>query len=646
MNSTLPKTLTVWVATLAFSTISSCSYVEEVDSPKSTKDLSLEGNIIVRIPAFSIETIAGVKTIELFQFSEGRFVKKMTVDASRTHAVEFPAKRGTRIYALAGYSLEGTQILDENDFSTITIPVPEDSHSAPVFFSSITDPSYFTEDPYIELLRGVARLDIDNEDPDLQIEQVNISGAASSSQIFPIDGRTYEMTTSSYSRTYQEGIQGIEERAFILFETSSPITVTVSGRRNGEPVEIVSQTPAIVRNTIYTVCIQNEEFQNNRDRQVQQTNENPSEEDAPCASIRVRNWEKGDSQSAAIDLQESAIDMGRSSIPSGVSINPVDNTVTVPADGVSGMKLAFVTSAPLRLGSVLSDTEGVSVTPLDPEATEDGYISVFSIDVAKQPKGATRYQTAVFFKGSSSFFCNIEVAPSPFQIPTVHIGGHDWMCFNAVSQDPEEQIYVPKGMTVEKMYSERFVECFGNMFQYGRPNPFSPWKAYDPNLYAGSKRDDTWATKSMMPLPKGFHVPSAAEWEDLIPNGTVIPASYRTACGDSIRATIVTYPGTIDSTPSEATNAQNYLKRGVLFESISTGARLLLPMGGIKTDISCEIPTHPKYRLDTRSGYWMKENQNAMLLDYMKLGDSSEGIQMGRHHWSADGFVMVRGIKD
>ena len=220
------------------------------------------------------------------------------------------------------------------------------------------------------------------------------------------------------------------------------------------------------------------------------------------------------------------------------------------------------------------------------------------------------------------------------------------MCFNAVSQDPEEQIYLPKGLTSKDMYRARFVDCLGNLIQYGRPNPFSPWKAYDPNMFVGQKRDTPWQRKSMMPLPKGYHVATAAEWEDLIPAGTVIPASYRTRTGDSIRASIVTAPDILDDTPSAVTNAQRYMKRGVLFESITTGARLFLPMAGIKTNTSCEIPTDPNFRFDTRSGYWMSDRQQVMLLQYERRGDDSYGIQLRHSAWNADGFVMVRGIRD
>lgn len=647
MDNAFSKALRAWAATFTLFSLCACSYVDEVESllPSTSGEASAENSITLRIPAFKTQTIASVTSIDLYQFSEGVFVKKVTVDSSKDNVVELAKKPGMKVYAMAGYTVENAQLMSENDFSKMTIPVPKDSCSAPAFFSSVT--KLVTEDNIdIELQRGVARLDIDNGDPELKIEKISISGAASCSHIFQTDGRICESESANYCRTFEDGIEGFEERAFVLFETSSPITVTVSGRRNGEAVEIVSETPAIVRSTIYTVCIHQDRLHGSKERAYSDSNGDSSETDLPTAIIQIRDWEEGDVESGSIDLGETAIDIERSYIPKGVTINSAYNTVTVPADGVNGMRLAFVTRSTIHLGSVVSETEGVSVTPLSPIAINEGYVSEFMIDVAKQPKCGAHYTATVFFNGSSSFFVNINVEPSPFQIPTVHIGGHDWMCFNAVSQDPDEQIFLPHGMTVEKMYHDNFEYCIGNFFQYGRPNPFSPWKAYDPTMFADQKRDMPWETQSMMPLPKGFHVPSIEEWKDLIPEGTVIPASYRTPSGDSIHAMIITVDGTLDGTPSAATNAQNYLKRGVLFESVTTGARLFLPMGGIKTNTSAEIPTDPKFRFDTKSGYWMKEDRNVMFLEFGKLGDGSDGIHFERDRWYADGFVMLRGIKD
>lgn len=643
MNIALKKSLAGWGAVLILVALGACSDVsEEISSPSVQNE---EASVLLRIPAFNMETTAKVTSAELYQFSDGVFVKKMTIDPSRENTVEFPRKLKTRIFAVAAHSLQGKERQSESDFSAMTIPMPADSHSAPVFFSSVTEIQEGAGIVDIELRRAVARLDIANSDPDLKIEKVSVSGAASSSQIFPMDGRTCECACANYTREFESGIEGVAERAFILFETSTPITVIVSGRRDGEAVEITAETPPIVRNTLYTVNIEKGRSDTSKNRM----NENEADfgdDDAHKTTVRVADWQEGDVAMGSYDPGESAIDVMNSYIPSGVKINTAESTVTIPAEGVSGMMLAFSTVSPLALGSVIAETDGVRVIPIGSKETEGGYLSIFRFDIARQPKCASKYQATVFFHGSSDFFINLDVDPSPYQIPTVRIGGHDWMCFNAVSQDPEEQIFLSKGMTVEKMYTDRFMECIGNFFQQGRPDPFSPWKAYDPNQKEGQYRDTPWATGSMMPLPKGFHVPSSKEWEELIPSGTVIPSTYTTPSGETIRASFYTFPGTLDGTPSGATNGQKYLKRCILLESLDTGAILSLPMAGIKANTCVEIPTAPGFRFDTRSGYWMKEHEKVMMLDYSLLCDGREGIRMARNYWDEDGFVMLRGVRD
>lgn len=201
------KALPAWVSIFVFFSICTCSCVEEVDTalqkPMAEQQLSAEeGTLHLRIPSLSAETSATFKSIDLFQFSDGVFVNKMTIDPSKDKVVEIARKPLTRIYALAGYTVEGAQKMSEHDFAMMTIPVPQDSYSAPVFFTSVTDLYYDSDYLKIEMLRGVARLDIDNEDPELKIEKVSIEGASSTSHIFPTDGRACGLESATYSKSY------------------------------------------------------------------------------------------------------------------------------------------------------------------------------------------------------------------------------------------------------------------------------------------------------------------------------------------------------------------------------------------------------------------------------------------------------------
>lgn len=115
MDNAFQKTLKAWVATFTLFMLGACSYVDEVDSPQPSQAPPEEDKIVLRIPSINIKTIASVTSIDLFQFSDGAFVKKLTVDASKDNIVEFERKPGTRIYTLAGYTVESTHKLTEQD---------------------------------------------------------------------------------------------------------------------------------------------------------------------------------------------------------------------------------------------------------------------------------------------------------------------------------------------------------------------------------------------------------------------------------------------------------------------------------------------------------------------------------------------------
>ena len=132
MENAYQKTLTAWVAAFTLITLGACSYVDEVESPHTTQ--ANEGSALL----LKIASPKNVTSIDLFQFSDGVLVKKLTVDPSSDNVVELARKPNARIYALAGYTVEDSQKLSESRISAMTIPVPKDSHSAPVFFSSVT----------------------------------------------------------------------------------------------------------------------------------------------------------------------------------------------------------------------------------------------------------------------------------------------------------------------------------------------------------------------------------------------------------------------------------------------------------------------------------------------------------------------------
>ncbi|MDE6076811.1 MAG: hypothetical protein K2G29_03690, partial [Muribaculaceae bacterium] len=239
----------------------------------------------------------------------------------------------------------------------------------------------------------------------------------------------------------------------------------------------------------------------------------------------------------------------------------------------------------------------------------------------------------------------LRVAEHPKQIKTVFIGGSEWMCFNATSSNLEEQIFPVDGLSVEEMYDQHYVDCVGNYFQYGKPNPFSPWTSNNPNEFAEQTRNIPWNSPEAMPLPEGYHVASAAEWKALMPNGITLPAAWMTASGDSIKGSVVTLPGTLE-TPSTATNARNFKMRYILFESVTTGNKLIVPLAGLKANNTAEVPGHGNLGFDLRTSYWLMDDRYTWLIDYKATENGEDGAVLKQDRWSYDGFVPVRGIKD
>lgn len=563
---------------------------------------------------------------DFYQFDNGKLVRNEHVTSSG-EIIDVKTQGNTKVYCVSGMTIEGiTGETTLEDFLTYKISSPAGATSAPIFYAGGGDLDTSVEETTLEMIHGVARIDLACKDSRMVIQEVTVENApASSTVIYNPSGREDDATVT-YTRSIGEIFDGYLQQAFTIFETTKGVTIRVKGRFDGDPMNFSTTIPIVKRNKIYTVGVSG-----------------GSELEG---SITVSDWLTGDNGEGILELGETKINLDLSEIPEGVIIDPFTNDIKIPASGAQGMKLAFLTSAPLRLGNILGSNENISVESLGTEKYEDGYVSTFSVNVKEQPKCASAYGITAMFNGENGFYINMNVESSPYQIPTVHIGGHDWMCFNAVSNDVDEQIYILEGgPTVEEMYSEHFAESIGNYFMFGRSFPMIPWQAYNPDELTSVTMDKPWTTPGKVPLPKGYHLPTVAEWADLIPYKTTIPASYRTASGDSIKATLVTLPGTL-TTPSAAVNAKNFKMRYVLFESVTSGAKLYLPLAGLKSDANVEIPGYKNYLFDTNGAYWTRNDRDILFITYKALEGGVEGAYLEQGRWGYTGAVSVRGIKD
>lgn len=587
-----------------------------------------EDGIMLKIARGGDEDTEGVAPTDIFIFRGETFVKRIQVDKPSDETVKIKDVGEGGVYVASGVSLdlvEGSGT--ESDIKAATVRLAD--RTDPLFYSGYTplnDDIYMKGAIVIDLLRSVARIDVINQaDPNITVNEVIVENAPSESYVF-LRESALESTPVRLTHSFSEPFRGVEQGVFTIFESDNPVSVRIRGFYGDKPMDMTTSLPCVERNRVYTLQVVN------IGAKVE-------------ASFSVSEWIDGDTVGAGVDTNNRiVIDPEHSLFPEGVTVDYDNNIVNVPATGVEDLKIAFRADAQIEImsdGAMANDN--VVVNPV--EVLEQGYLSSATLSIQPQTKGKLGYSILLDLKNAllenSYDYVEVRVAPSPHQIETVLIGGHEWMCFNAMGQNLEDQIYILDGLeTVDQMYNEQFASCIGCYFQYLRPNPYSPWTSNDPNAVA--KPNVTgWTDPQYMPLPEGYHVASFTEWEDLIPNNCKIPSEYTCRAGERIRATIVTLPGTLQ-TPVAAINNQNYLMRYVLIESLDTGNRLYLPYCSNKI---ASTTLTPSSRLESNASYWVSNDRSVWYINTSGSGDNLTSTA-AENKFNYNGFISVRGIKN
>lgn len=602
--------------------VSSCS-----DS-QLNPELSEDG-VTLTIARGSDEVAESNSPTDICIFRQGTLVKILQVNDPANETVNIKEVGEGGVYVANGVSLdlvEGTST--EADIKAASVQLADGV--APLFYSGYTplnDEIYAQGSMTIDLLRSVARIDLTNQaDPNITVNEIIVENAPSESYVFAgenaLNGTPVKLTHS-----FSTPFQGVEQGVFTIFESDNPVTVRIRGLYGDKPMDMTTTLPRVERNRVYTLQVVN------AGAKIE-------------TSFSVSEWIDGDTVGAGADTSARiTIDADHSVIPEGVTVDYDNNIVNVPATGAEGLKLAFRADAQIEFVSIegAAADDQVEVNPL--EVLEQGYLSSVTFSIKPQTKGKLGYSILLDLKNAllenSYDYVEVKVAPSPHQIETVTIGGHEWMCFNSMGPNLEDQIYILDGVeSVDQMYNENFVSCVGSYFQYLRPNPYSMWTANDPNAVAKPEVSG-WTDPQYMPLPEGYHVPSFAEWEDLIPNGCTIPSEYTCRAGERIKLTIVTLPGTLQ-TPVAAINNQNYLMRYLLIESLDTGNKLYLPYCCGKTASSSVTPYN---RFESIALYWVSNDRKVW---YITTSGSGETLTSTAQEsaFNYNGFIPVRGIKN
>lgn len=629
MSKLLSKKPTAWLAATVVLSMSGCSDLGDIGPEIDNGESAVVAFKIAGTPQqnSSADDTETLSQVNVFHFSGDTYQMRTDVADPYSEHIGLTTSGTTRIYCVSGAEVTATDGMKEANFTTSTVTHPQGAKSAPLFYSAVLD---LNEESMrggkleVTLSRGVARLDFVN-DPSSHVEvtELIVEDAPASTYVFA-NGNTPDDATVKYSHEFAEPFYGTESAVFTLFESSKPVHVRILGTYGDSPLNICTTIPTVERNKAYTLKMVNVNSY-------------------VVGALTIQDWTEGGSvganPSTGFDI---FIDKTNSVVPEGVTVNYAMNTVTVPASGVTGMKLAFVSDAKINLESVEGDASGATITAKAPVTYGKGFLSAFDIDI--QPNSRLPYSLFIHLKDDNGKynFIDIKVESNPNRtIETVEMAGSTWMAFNATSPNLDDQIYPVDGASVEDMYRNSWVSSLGGLFQFGRQYMYIPYQGYNPcNDLGGQKQDIPWVNYSHMPCPEGYHVATLQEWRTLCPNNTPIPGTYTTDNGETIRVELVRLPGDV-VTPTKVNGVCRYLK----FISEDTGNVLILPLGGFKGDKS----TAASANFGRDVVYWTNSNVSCpggYARAYRFMFNWGDSCQMQEFQFQMEAFAYVRCIKN
>lgn len=637
MTNNIFKTAAGALALFGMLTLGACSDKEDMPVPGSDNE---EAGFSLAIKGMSKASAdSGQDAINVFQFGNDKLFSKSVINAYDPESIDLVKGDTRALYVVSGIDLDATEETSEEQFALSTVSTPEGVNSAPLFLSGKA--AVEAEQMQCELMmkRGVARIDLDARDADMDITSITVEDAPAASYVFVGNGILSEPGTVAYTYEYATAPTGIEKSLFMLFESAKEVHVNVHGTVDGIEIDVPAVLTDVERNKVYTLRVYDKNA-------------------TVKAGFTVADWETGEDIVGGTDLSKGLfIDEAASVIPEGVTVDYLNNIIEVPGDGVKGLKIAFSSEVRIDVDTLLYKGERVvidsvaekfvKITAEKAYNTDRGVITLINVDIDPQLKGRPDYELDMYvkkmFMATSYDFVKIKVAPSKFQIPTVVLAGVEWMAFNATTPNPDDQIYVDEGKTAEDMYVADWVTCVGGIFQFGRQYRYIPYQSYNPcNDLGGQKQDIPWIHESHMPCPEGYHVASIDEWHQLFPVGTRLTheGSYEAGNGETINVEIIRLPGDV-VTPTNVNGVCRYMK----LTSAETGNCLILPLAGYKGDKS----TAASSNFGRDVVYWGNANPgcaggHALAMRFMfNWGNACTAEEF---QWPMEAFSYVRAVKN
>lgn len=636
------KIFKVTVGTFAFFgllTLGSCSDKDDMPiaggiNPEADFSLAIKG-----IPAATAVApgASGQDAISVFQFGPDQLFSKSVISSYDPQGINLVKGNTRALYVVSGIDIDAAEGVSEAEFALTTVSSASDANSAPLFLSAKTAVEASQMDCELTMTRGVARIDLDARDADMDITSITVEDAPAATYVFSGNGALTEPGTVVYTREYATAPYDIEKGIFMLFESAKEVHVNVHGNVDGVEIDVPAVLTGVERNKVYTLRVYDKNA-------------------TVKAGFTMADWEQGDDIIGGTDLTKGLfIDEAASVIPEGVTVDYLTNTIEVSGDGVKGLKIAFSSEMKIDIDTVVFSGERVVIdsvaekfVKIETEKaynTDNGVITKIDVNIDEQLKGRPDYEIKMYVKktvmSTSYDYVTIKVAQSKFQIPTVKLAGVEWMAFNSTAPGPDDQMYVEEGKTVENMYEADWVTCTGGLFQYGRQYMYIPYQSYNPvNNLGNQKQDMPWIHETHMPCPEGYHVATLEEWHALFPVGTKLVGTYTAGNGETITSEIIRLPGDV-VTPTKVNGVCRYLK----LTSEETGNYLILPLGGYKGDKSTAMSSN--YGRDMV--YWSNNCTNcngghARAMRFMfNWGNSCTAEEF---QWPMEAFAYVRAVKN
>lgn len=424
----------------------------------------------------------------------------------------------------------------------------------------------------IEMVRSVARLDLDVRNPAITVTRITVKDASSSSTIFPTAAGQLSSATEpliTFDKTFSPGITSTPAVQY-LYESDQPISVDIHTLYKDISTVGHLTIPKIERNKVYNL-------------QINQVGGELT------SSLVVDPWEDAGILKPSIGDKNFGISKALSTLPEGFDIDEEKRIVHVSESGGT-FTIALTSDIQIDLDYMEGSEYKIFLpfTPNKVEFVDKKVVSYYQVEVWPQDRGGAAYTATVNMKrmnetqSTYKIPFSISVDASRYQISEVTLGDVTWMGFNATSPEINDQIYVTDGHDVERMYREKWGQTIGKLFQWGRIWKYTPWLSGVSN--AGNKEANSpWTAVKAMPCPAGYRVPTKEEVRALLPPGTTLPGSY-TYNGEPVTATLnVSVPEDIKL--GSVSGKGRYLS----IKSDKTNATLFIPLAGEKGNKSTTL---------------------------------------------------------